>query len=145
VPRAQIPTYLERAAELAQKHSSLVTGCGHAGDGNVHLSVFQPDAGVREKLVFDLVEAGIEVGGAITGEHGLGRAKAQYFYELADPVVIELMRKLKQAFDPNGILGPGNFPHGARNSDGSDGSSGGNGSDGSSGGTATDNLSNKAN
>ena len=110
VPRAQIPAYLERAAELAQKHSSLVTGCGHAGDGNVHLSVFQPDGDVREELVFDLVEAGIEVGGAITGEHGLGRAKSRYFYELADPVVIDLMKRLKQAFDPNGILGPGNFP-----------------------------------
>ena len=87
-----------------------MTGCGHAGDGNVHLSVFQPDEGVRHKLVRALLAAGIEAGGAISGEHGLGRAKAGYFLELGDPVVIALMQRLKQAFDPNGILGAGNLP-----------------------------------
>jgi glycolate oxidase len=110
VPRAAIPSYLARAGVLASDHASLVTGCGHAGDGNVHLSVFQPDPEIRRKLVHALLQAGIEAGGAISGEHGLGRAKAGFFLELGDPVVIGLMERLKQAFDPNGILGPGNLP-----------------------------------
>ena len=85
-------------------------GCGHAGDGNVHLSVFQPDAEIRTPLVLELLAGGMAMGGAISGEHGLGRAKAQFFLELGDPVVIALMQRVKQAFDPNGILGPGNLP-----------------------------------
>ncbi len=110
VPRASIPAYLRRAGDLAQEHASLVTGCGHAGDGNVHLSVFQPDPEIRRKLVRSLLESGVEMGGAISGEHGLGRAKSEFFLELGDPVVLRLMKGLKQAFDPNGILGPGILP-----------------------------------
>lgn len=110
IPRAEIAGYLARVGEIAEKHASFVTGCGHAGDGNVHLTVFQPDEATRHELVRDLLRAGMEAGGAISGEHGLGRAKAEYFLELGDPVLIALMQRLKQAFDPNGILGPGNLP-----------------------------------
>jgi glycolate oxidase len=110
IPRAEIPAYLKRTQELAAEHGSFVSGCGHAGDGNVHITVFQPDSDVRDRLVRALLEEGMSMGGAITGEHGLGRAKASYFLELGDPVVIALMSRLKQAFDPNGILAPGNLP-----------------------------------
>jgi glycolate oxidase len=110
IPRAAIPVYLALAGAVAAKHSSLVFGCGHAGDGNVHLTVFQPDPEIREPLVHELLEEGMALGGAISGEHGLGRAKAKFFLELGDPVAIALMQRVKQAFDPNGILGPGNLP-----------------------------------
>jgi glycolate oxidase len=72
--------------------------------------VFQPDPEIRHDLVHALLKAGMDAGGAISGEHGLGRAKAGFFLELGDPVVIGLTQRLKQAFDPNGILGPGNLP-----------------------------------
>jgi glycolate oxidase len=110
VPRASIADYLARANELASEYASFVSGCGHAGDGNVHLTVFQRDRGVRESLMRALVKAGIDLGGAITGEHGLGRAKARHFVELGDPTVLALMQRLKQSFDPNGILAPQNLP-----------------------------------
>lgn len=110
IPRAAIPEYLTRVGELANDHESLVTGCGHAGDGNVHLTVFQPDEKKRDALVHDLLKAGIDAGGTISGEHGLGRAKAGYFLDLGDPLIYALMQRIKQAFDPNGILGPGNLP-----------------------------------
>ena len=53
--------------------------------------------------------AGMDLGGAISGEHGIGTEKKKYFLELEDPVKVELMRAIKRAFDPHGILGPGNL------------------------------------
>jgi len=107
VPRASIPQYMAAVAELASARGSLVVGCGHAGDGNVHLSVFQKDAAVRRELIHDIFAAGMTLGGAISGEHGIGTEKKAYMAELEDPVKLALMRRIKEAFDPYGILNPG--------------------------------------
>jgi glycolate dehydrogenase FAD-linked subunit len=107
VPRAAIPSYMAKVNELAQAGGSFITGCGHVGDGNVHLSVFQADEGKRKALIRDIFRSGMELGGAISGEHGIGTEKKPYYLELEQPPKLELMRRIKAAFDPDDILNPG--------------------------------------
>jgi glycolate oxidase len=107
VPRASIPDLLATVNGLAADSSSLVVGCGHAGDGNVHLSVWQSDPTVRHRLLHDIMAAGVSLGGAVSGEHGIGTQKRSYLAELEDPIKLDLMRRIKLAFDPRGILNPG--------------------------------------
>ncbi len=107
VPRASLPAFLDAVGEQAAATSSLVVGCGHAADGNVHLSVWQADPDIRHRLLHAIVATGCSMGGAVSGEHGIGTRKRTYFLELEDPVKLDLMRRIKDAFDPEGILNPG--------------------------------------
>lgn len=106
VPRSTVPVYLEQINALASRFGALVAGCGHVGDGNVHLSVFQPDHDEREALLLELFRAGVLLGGAISGEHGLGMDKQGPYLALSDPTLIALQRQIKTVFDPEGLLNP---------------------------------------
>jgi glycolate oxidase len=106
VPRSTVPTFLEDVAVLADKHGAYIAGCGHVGDGNVHLSVFQSDDVAREELLLDLFRTGVELGGAVSGEHGLGVDKRDVYLALADPALVALQRQIKHVFDPEGLLNP---------------------------------------
>jgi glycolate oxidase len=107
VPRSRIPEYLRNVQLLARAHRSKVFGCGHAGDGNIHFSVYEPDATRRSRLMRAIFTMGHDMGGAVSGEHGIGRTKRDYYADLEDPGKLALQRRIKAAFDPSGILNPG--------------------------------------
>ncbi|MDB6085677.1 MAG: 2-hydroxyacid dehydrogenase [Gammaproteobacteria bacterium] len=116
VPVASVPQLIEQGSELVRRLAPEgdVVGYGHLGDGNLHFNVSQRpgadktaflDRGPRlEHAIFDLVDS---LGGSISAEHGIGRLKAAEFAGRADPVELAVMRDLKRALDPKGILNPG--------------------------------------
>lgn len=107
VPRASMPQYLAEVDALAVKHGSRIGRVGHAGDGNVHVSVLQKDTAVRKAFLREVFAASSALGGVVSAEHGIGTEKVGAFLELEDPVKLALMRSIKQAFDPKGLLNPG--------------------------------------
>ncbi len=112
VPRAAIAAMLEEVARIAARHDLVIGTFGHAGDGNLHPTiVFQSaDARSREKAfaAFDeIVRAALALDGTITGEHGVGSLKRDYMTAMVGEAERALMRRIKGAFDPNGILNPG--------------------------------------
>ena len=119
LPRASIPEFVNAADRIAAEEGLWAPSYGHAADGNVHThilrsvwkdGVWTEVAGWRERYprVRDRVHAlGRSLGGMISGEHGIGFAKKQYMAEFLGPRQIELMKAIKHAFDPKGILNPG--------------------------------------
>lgn len=106
VPRTALRAFYQGAAD---RRLPLVS-YGHLGDGNLHvnfLAAGETEPGVLEGQVMDLFRLCVDLGGGLTGEHGIGLAKRPAFLALADPYQIEALRSLKRALDPNGIFNPG--------------------------------------
>jgi glycolate oxidase len=112
VPRPKIAEMVDRIDVITARHHVVCATFGHAGDGNLHPTiVFDPadgDAQQRAEAAFsDIFAAAIELGGTITGEHGVGAAKRPFLQGLLGADQMALLRRLKTAFDPAGILNPG--------------------------------------
>ncbi len=112
VPRTKIPDLLDFVDDLAARLDLLIPCFGHAGDGNIHVNVMidpaDADESARAKVaVEEIFKQSVALGGTISGEHGIGYAKAPYLGIALTPDTIGAMRQLKRAFDPNGILNPG--------------------------------------
>ncbi len=116
VPIASIPAFIEQAARAVEGVSpgARPVCFGHMGDGNLHYNISRPEAGDDEaflalykpmnKAVHDVVRS---LNGSISAEHGIGQLKRDELIATAPPVAVELMRRVKSAFDPAGIMNPG--------------------------------------
>ncbi len=112
VPRSRIPAMLAFIEELSARSGFLIPTFGHAGDGNLHINVMLRDKeeATRKRgaaVVREIFTKAVELGGTISGEHGVGYAKAPFLDLALDKPTLELMKTLKRALDPNGILNPG--------------------------------------
>ncbi|MEU9337402.1 FAD-linked oxidase C-terminal domain-containing protein [Streptomyces sp. NPDC048290] len=112
VPRSRLGDMLEGVERIADKYRLTIGVCAHAGDGNTHPTVCfdaqDPDESRRARESFDEIMAlGLELGGTITGEHGVGVLKKEWLAREIGPVGLEMQRAVKQVFDPLGILNPG--------------------------------------
>ena len=112
VPRNKLPELVRTVQAIAAAEGVMIGLAGHAGDGNMHPSVLfpqvTPEILAKADIAIDkLIRAGLDMGGTISGEHGIGIHKAKYLaWELGD-IQIELMKMIKHAFDPKGIMNPG--------------------------------------
>ena len=114
VPRSRIPDMVRASREIGRRHGLAVATYGHAGDGNLHSNVLFDREEERPRVhaaVAEILRAAVDMGGTITGEHGVGLAKRDFLaYEQGEGTVA-LQRRLKAVFDPLGILNPGKiFP-----------------------------------
>ncbi len=121
VPRSEIPGHMRKVQEVARKYDIWLPAFGHAGDGNIHTHLMKARyengemipvnlEGIKDRLEaakLELFEDAARRGGVISGEHGIGLYKKNYLPLSLESGQIELMKKIKQAFDPLGILNPG--------------------------------------
>lgn len=114
VPIAAIPEMMPELARIAEIYDIQIPCYGHAGDGNLHATLVKPPAltmeewyELEEKALRELYQATRNLGGTISGEHGIGSKRKPFMKEIMGPVELDLMKKIKKAFDPNNILNPG--------------------------------------
>jgi len=110
VPVSRLPALVAATRELAQRHRLPIVCFGHAGNGNLHVNLLPRDDAERERAVAaldGLFAAVIELGGTLSGEHGIGLAKRDFMPRAIDAATLDLMRAIKAQFDPAGILNPG--------------------------------------
>ncbi len=114
VPRSRIPDMLVRLEEIAEKYKLRIGTFGHAGDGNLHPTILT-DARDTEEMdrvrlaIDDIFAAALEMGGTLSGEHGIGIAKARFMENQFGPAGMEVIKNVKEAFDPNYTFNPDHF------------------------------------
>ena len=112
VPRSRVPELIRKIEDIGRAHNTFVANFGHAGDGNIHVNFMcerdDPESIARaRRCVKETFALSVELGGSISGEHGIGYVKAQYLDMAIDAPTLEVMKAIKRVFDPNGILNPG--------------------------------------
>jgi glycolate oxidase len=112
VPRPQMPALIRKCKELSKKYDVDIVTLGHAGDGNLHPAILT-DINQKEhydravKAMEEIIGTAVELGGVLSGEHGIGLEKQKFFNKVTNPVVVNMMKGIKTLFDPNNIMNPG--------------------------------------
>jgi glycolate oxidase len=113
VPVKHLARTMQEVARICQKHKALGRMVGHAGDGNLHLTIMQGTIPAEEwsvridEILKDLFTFVYSIGGKMSGEHGIGSKRTKWMSLFADPVQLKMMQAIKKALDPNLILNPG--------------------------------------
>ena len=113
VPRANLPALVKKIRQISRQHNITTISYGHAGDGNIHCNIIKKNITDERwqnelpEVIAELFTEVIKLGGTISGEHGIGLVQKRYLPLALSEVELELMRQIKQAFDPKGILNPG--------------------------------------
>ncbi|NQU66256.1 MAG: FAD-binding protein [SAR324 cluster bacterium] len=112
VPRDRIPAYLRALQQISARLGIIVGAAGHAGDGNMHPTIMMLDDSPEQmekslEAVREVIKAGLALGGSISGEHGIGWHKSEFIVDELGQRQVTLMKAIKKAFDPTGIMNPG--------------------------------------
>ncbi len=113
VPRAELPVLFKGVKEIGKRYGFRTVCFGHAGDGNLHVNILKDQLSEAfwntelDKAITEIFELCKKLKGTISGEHGIGLVQKKYMHIVMPPLQLELMRKIKLAFDPNYILNPG--------------------------------------
>jgi len=112
VPRSRILEVLHRIAEIHKRYPSLkVANFGHIGDGNIHVNIMHEEGEqqkmMAEKMIEEILRTTVELGGTISGEHGIGNVKSAFLSLEIPPQELRIMKDIKHLLDPKGILNPG--------------------------------------
>ncbi len=103
---------MKRSYEIGNKYDLVVPCFGHAGDGNIHVNVMLNGSSEKElekghEAIEEIFELVVNMGGTLSGEHGIGISKAEFMNIAFTQTEMRLFKRIKSAFDPNGILNPG--------------------------------------
>jgi glycolate oxidase len=112
VPRSELARMVEHIQQVAEKHRLTIGTFGHMGDGNLHPTFLTNEKDAEEMhrvelAMKEIFDQALALGGTITGEHGVGLAKKPFLRDAVGELNLEVMKRIKRAFDPNGILNPG--------------------------------------
>lgn len=112
VPRSQVPAMARAILDISAKYGIKQGLGGHVGDGNMHPNFLidkrnQDEFARAEKAMAEVARAAIDMGGVVSGEHGIGLAKAEYMHWQCGELLVNYMRQIKKVFDPKGLLNPG--------------------------------------
>jgi glycolate oxidase len=116
VPRSRVPDIIRTIEGIRDKYGIPIVNFGHAGDGNIHVNIMidrsiPGDSEKAEGAVREIFQATLDMGGTMSGEHGIGLSKAPYISLELSREQIATMKAIKQALDPKNILNPGKiFP-----------------------------------
>lgn len=110
VPRGSLLDYLEKLNEIEKKYNASCPVIAHAGDGNLHVLILKENGSKPsyfDEIKKDIYQSAVDMGGTITGEHGIGKLRQDYLPMMYSARELEIMKQIKNIFDPNNILNAG--------------------------------------
>lgn len=112
IPRDRLAEFIQKLSEISNRTGFFIQHLGHAGDGNLHPSIFtdirnEEEFNRAQEVMGEIFETALSLGGVLSGEHGIGLEKQRFFKRAMDPIALDLTKKIKGILDPDNIMNPG--------------------------------------